>query len=73
MTINIDVPGVEDEDHAYGLMMHHLSLAAAYFEATATNVAALIPRDDVYSERVRVAAKVFVDRLEAEYEEETEN
>ena len=32
--MNIDAPSVADEDEAVVLMLHHLRLAAAYFEAT---------------------------------------
>ena len=34
MTIGIDIPPVQDEQEALILMIHHLQLAAAYFEAT---------------------------------------
>jgi len=36
MTIGVDVTPVEDEQEALLLMLHHLKLAAAYFEATPT-------------------------------------
>lgn len=34
MTINVDIPPVEDEQEALYLMLYHLKLAAMYFEAT---------------------------------------
>ncbi len=34
MSIGVDVTPVEHEDEALVLMLHHLKLAAAYFEAT---------------------------------------
>ena len=34
MTINIDISPVEHEQEAFTLMLHHLKLAASYFEAT---------------------------------------
>jgi hypothetical protein len=36
--INVDVCPVEDESEALLLMLHHLRLAAAYFEATPQNL-----------------------------------
>ena len=36
MTINVDITPVDDEQEALRLMLHHLKLAAAYFEATPT-------------------------------------
>lgn len=38
MTIYIDITPVEDEQEALTLMLHHLKLAAAYFEATPTDI-----------------------------------
>lgn len=32
--IGVDAPPVEDGDEALRLMLHHLALAGAYFEAT---------------------------------------
>lgn len=34
MTINVDILPVQDEEEALLLMLHHLHLAASYFEAT---------------------------------------
>lgn len=34
MAIGVDIRGVENEAEALALMLHHLRLAAAYFEAT---------------------------------------
>jgi hypothetical protein len=42
MSINVNVPPVEDEQAALTLMFYHLALAAAYFEAT--------PRDIKYED-----------------------
>lgn len=36
MAIGVDMPPVENEQEALVLMLHHLKLAAAYFEATPT-------------------------------------
>ncbi len=38
MAINVDVPPVDDEQAALTLMFHHLQLAAAYFEATPSEI-----------------------------------
>lgn len=38
MPLGVDVSPVEHEDEALVLMLHHLKLAAAYFEATPTTI-----------------------------------
>ena len=41
MSINIDAPSVANEDEALLLMMHHLKIAAMYFEATPSSISVM--------------------------------
>jgi hypothetical protein len=43
--MNIDAPPVADEAEALSLMLHHLKLAAAYFEATPEDLSAHLTGD----------------------------
>lgn len=46
MAINIDIMSVSDEDEALTLMLHHLRLAASYFEATPDPIPTSAWQDD---------------------------
>jgi len=63
MTINVDVCPVEDEQEALFLMLHHLKLAATYFEATPTTFD--IP--DTFS---KPAMRAWLDGMEKLYPED---
>ena len=71
MSIQVHVPPVVDEDHAYSLFLYHLVLARAYFEATELNLVARIRREqDVagVDDEFRAAAIAFVEKIETGYE-----
>ena len=42
----VDAPPVEDAAEARVLLLHHLRLAAMYFEATDEDIAATFPADE---------------------------
>lgn len=68
MTIRVDAPPVENEEEAYALMVHHLRLAAAYFEGTELAVVGRLAADDL--DFVGEAAVAFARVLDASYEKE---
>lgn len=74
--IGIDVIPVREAD-AITLMIHHLSLAAAYFEATPTDIQpALDEIVDTFGENNnygRIAAERFVTALNTMYEQDELN
>lgn len=73
--IKVDVVAVREAD-AITLMVHHLSLAAAYFEATPSdNQPALDEIADTFGEGSfgAVAAEAFVTTLQAEYDRDELN
>jgi hypothetical protein len=63
MSINVNVPPVEDEQAALALMFHHLALAAAYFEATPQDISV----DDVPDVFSKTAIMWWLQGMEALY------
>jgi hypothetical protein len=63
MVINVSAPPVENEQEARLLMMHHLRLAALYFEAT-PKVISSVP--DTFSQH---AIRAWLAEMEALYPE----
>lgn len=63
MPINVCVPPVEDEQEALQLMLHHLTLAASYFEATPKDIS--VP--DSFS---APAMRAWLEAMEGLYPEE---
>lgn len=49
MSIGVDAPRVESAAEAELLLLHHLRLAAMYFEATDNNLAERLPGEDFSS------------------------
>ncbi len=66
MSINIDAPPVDNEQAALALMFHHLQLAAAYFEATPSE----ITNEMVPEGHSRSAQFAWLAAMEALYPEE---
>jgi hypothetical protein len=66
MAINVDVPPVDDEQAALTLMVHHLQLAAAYFEATPSEILT----EDVPDTFSKTAIIWWLQGMEALYPEE---
>jgi len=68
-TYTIDAPSVT-EDEAMDLMLHHLALAAAYFEATPEDMGALaIAASTKFPDRIpQRAVHLFIEALHADYE-----
>ena len=66
MTINVDIVPVEDEQEALVLMLHHLKLAAAYFEATPED----ITREQVGDHFSATAIMWWLQGMEALYPED---
>lgn len=67
MTIGVDAPRVTDEEEALVLMLHHLRLAAMYFEATPNeNLCERLPADEFS----RPAMAAWAEAMEALYPEE---
>lgn len=46
MSIGVDAPRVEDEAEARVLLLHHLRLAAMYFEASPEDLIETLPGDE---------------------------
>lgn len=46
MSIGVDAPRVADAQEAEALLLYHLRMAAAYFEATDENLCARLPADE---------------------------
>lgn len=63
MGINVDAPPADDAQQAEFLMLHHLRLAAMYFEATDENLCPRLPTDDFS----RPAMAAWVEAMEALY------
>lgn len=66
MSIHVDVAPVKDGQEAEFLVFYHLSLAAAYFEATDDNLAQRIPPNLFHDP----ATRAWVAAMEALYPEE---
>ena len=62
MTIGIDVPPVDNEQEALALMFYHLKMAAAYFEASPTE----IETPDTHS---KYAIQAWLMQMEAMYDD----
>ena len=50
MSINIDAPSVSNEEEAMFLMIHHLKMAAMYFEATPSSISVMDVTKDEFSQ-----------------------
>lgn len=61
MSIGVDAFPVENEEEARILMLHHLRLAAMYFEATPTKIE--VPEDEFS----RPAMNAWLDAMEGLY------
>lgn len=66
MTIGVDAPPVEDAAEARILLLHHLRLAAMYFEATDEDLITTLPGDEFSLP----AMTAWVGAMEALYPEE---
>lgn len=66
MSIGVDAPRVETGAEAEMLMIHHLKLAAMYFEATDERVGERVPTDDFSSK----AMAAWVASMEELYPED---
>lgn len=66
MTIGVDAPPVVDEQEAQTLLLHHLKLAAMYFEASPVDLMAALPGDEFSLP----AMTAWVSAMEALYPEE---
>lgn len=49
MTIGVDIPPVKDESEGLALMLYHLRLAAAYYEATPDPMPLTLGHEDDFS------------------------
>lgn len=63
MTIGVDAPRVANGEEANLLLVHHLRLAAMYFEASTEDLIAVLPSDDFSLP----AMQVWVGAMEALY------
>ena len=59
--INVCVAPVADEDEALFLMLHHLQLAAAYFEATPLEITPADIGDHFYAPAIKAWLTVMTD------------
>lgn len=66
MSIGIDGPPVKDAEEAEFLVLYHLKMAAAYFEATNLDLCERLPADEFS----RPAMAAWVENMEALYPEE---
>lgn len=67
MSIGVDAPRVENGPEALFLMLHHLRLAAMYFEATPeADLVEMLPPDDFS----RPAIAAWIENMEALYPKE---
>ena len=57
MSIGVDAPPVGDENEAQFLMLHHLKMAAMYFEATPTVLN--LPQDEFSTVAMQAWAKAM--------------
>ena len=70
MAINVDCITVEDEEEAFRLALHHLQLAAMYFEASPMDLVDRLQRQTDFSKPAMVA---WVKRMEELYPVEEED
>jgi hypothetical protein len=62
--IRVDMVPVEDEEEAFSLALHHLQLAAMYFEASPTD---LVARLEVLTDYSQPAMVEWAKRMELLY------
>lgn len=70
MSIHIDMVPVEDEEEAFRLALHHLQLAAMYFEASPMD---LVGRFTSLTDHSRPAMIAWAKRMEELYPPEDED